>query len=39
VVPFATSVVLLILGAVLASRLRPDIPFERPIEAKIPAQS
>jgi cyanate permease len=30
VVPFATSVLLLILGAVLASRLRPDIPFEGP---------
>jgi cyanate permease len=28
VVPFATSVLLLIVGAVLASRLRPDIPFE-----------
>lgn len=28
VVPFATSALLLILGAVLASRLRPDIPFE-----------
>ncbi|PYU29509.1 MAG: MFS transporter [Acidobacteria bacterium] len=27
-VPFATSVLLLILGAFLASRLRPDIPFE-----------
>lgn len=28
VVPFAASVLLLILGAALASRLRPDIPFE-----------
>ena len=28
VVPFGASVLLLILGAVLASRLRPDIPFE-----------
>jgi MFS family permease len=34
VVPFATSVLLLILGAVLASRLRPDIPFETPLEGK-----
>jgi MFS family permease len=28
VIPFAVSVLLLILGAFLASRLRPDIPFE-----------
>jgi MFS family permease len=34
VVPFAASVLLLILGAVLAARLRPDIPFEM----KAPAQ-
>jgi MFS family permease len=27
VVPFIASVVLLLLGAVLATRLRPDIPF------------
>jgi cyanate permease len=35
VVPLATSVLLLILGAILASRLRPDIPFEM----QAPAQS
>ena len=35
VVPFAASVLLLVLGAVLASRLRPDIPFEM----KTPAHS
>lgn len=34
VVPFAVSVLLLILGAILAARLRPDIPFEM----KAPAQ-
>jgi len=34
VVPFAVSVLLLILGAILAARLRPDIPFEM----KPPAQ-
>ena len=28
VVPFAASVLLLVLGAILAARLRPDIPFE-----------
>jgi MFS family permease len=39
VVPFATSVLLLILGAVLASRLRPDIPFEAPFETKAAAHS
>jgi hypothetical protein len=39
-VPFAASVLLLILGAILAARLRPDIPFEGPFEApKAPAQS
>jgi cyanate permease len=27
VVPFIASVVLLLLGAALASRLRPDLPF------------
>ena len=27
VVPFIASIVLLLVGAVLASRLRPDIPF------------
>ena len=27
VVPFIASIVLLLLGAVLASRLRPDCPF------------
>lgn len=32
VVPFAASVGLLIVGAVLAARLRPDIPFEARIE-------
>jgi len=31
VVPFAASVGLLIVGAVLASQLRPDIPFETPL--------
>ena len=35
VVPLAVSVLLLALGAVLAARLRPDIPFE----TKAPAQS
>jgi MFS family permease len=35
VVPFAASVLLLILGAILAARLRPDIPFEM----QAPAQS
>ena len=39
VVPFAASVLLLILGAVLAARLRPDIPFEGPLETKAAAQS
>jgi MFS family permease len=38
VVPFAASVLLLILGAVLASRLRPDIPFEGSLETKLPVQ-
>ncbi|HZP34278.1 MAG TPA: MFS transporter [Candidatus Acidoferrales bacterium] len=33
VVPFAASVGLLIVGALLASRLRPDIPFEAPAGA------
>src|SRR5207245_11354447 len=35
VVPLAVSVLLVSLGAVLAARLRPDIPFE----TKAPAQS
>jgi MFS family permease len=30
VIPFIGSVVLLLLGAVLAARLRPDLPFEEP---------
>jgi MFS family permease len=34
VVPFAASVGLLIVGAILASRLRPDIPFEAPAEVR-----
>jgi MFS family permease len=38
VVPFAASVLLLILGAVLAARLRPDIPFEGPLEMRAPAE-
>lgn len=37
-VPFAASVLLLILGAVLASRLRPDIPFESALEMKAAVQ-
>jgi MFS family permease len=34
VVPFAVSVLLLILGAILAARLRPDIPFEMKASAQ-----
>jgi MFS family permease len=34
VVPFAVSVLLLILGAILAARLRPDIPFEMKAAAR-----
>ena len=30
VIPFIGSVVLLLLGAILAARLRPDRPFEEP---------
>jgi MFS family permease len=31
VFPFICSILLLLVGAVLASRLRPDIPFENPV--------
>jgi MFS family permease len=32
VVPFIGSVVLLLLGALLASRLRPDLPFDAAVQ-------
>jgi MFS family permease len=39
VVPFLASIVLLLVGAVLASRLRPDRPFEYPPVAASPIRS
>ena len=32
VYPFTGSVVLLLIGAILTARLRPDVPFETPEE-------